>query len=98
MRKQHQQVWPAAIAAIEKGIPDVIGDNDRWDAAHEDGVIDDEQYHRFQRAVETLYDRTDGGDWPIYTRKKDSESRAQSGAEAGKSPPRVSAGRHETAR
>ena len=37
-----------------------------WKAARRDHVIDDEQYQRFQRAVETLYDTYDVGGRTVY--------------------------------
>ena len=67
MRKMHQQLWPAAIAAIEKGTPSVIGDNDIWELAHQYEVIDDELYRRFQQAVQRLYDCSDVEGKPVYT-------------------------------
>ena len=70
MRKKHQQLWPAAIAVIEKGTPNVISGG-MFDMAHGDGLIDDEQYERYQRAVQSLYEGTDVDGRPVYTLKKD---------------------------
>ena len=70
MREKHQQLWPAAIAAIEKGSPSLIGDNGVWESAYQDGVIDDRQYARYQHAVQSLYDRRDVEGQPVYTLKK----------------------------
>ena len=77
MRKKHQQLWPAAIAVIEKGTPNVISGG-MFDMAHGDGLIDDEQYERYQRAVQSLYEGTDVDGRPVYTLKKDPASCAKS--------------------
>jgi hypothetical protein len=91
-RKNHQQLWPAAIAAIEKGKPSLMVDragrmpeelevlapyHGLWTVAHQAGLIDDEQYNRFQQAVETLYERTEVEGMSVYTLKKDPRSRAK---------------------
>jgi hypothetical protein len=90
-RKNHQQLWPAAIAAIEQGKPSVMLDPagcmpeqsevfaanvGMWSLAHEDGLLDDEQYNRYQRAVDTLYDRSYVDEISVYTLKKDPPSHA----------------------
>jgi hypothetical protein len=92
-RKNHQQLWPVALAAIEQGkasvlvdlagcMPnedepkDVAVDSGWWGVAHRDDVIDDEEYSRYQEAVNTLYERSYVKGMWVYTLRKDPGSRA----------------------
>ena len=83
-RRYHQQLWPPAIAAIERGEPILVMDCAKasadktvldttysvWRKAHDDGVIDDEQYARFRAAIERLYDPVFVDEGLAYARKK----------------------------
>ena len=68
-KRPYLEMWRRVIADIERDKPTLIVDQQIWAAAHQIKAIDDEQYHRFLRVVESGYEPVTAGKVTAFVRK-----------------------------
>ena len=68
-KQPYREMWRRAISDIEHGNPTLIVDNQIWAIAHENKVIDDDQYNRFLQVVKSRYESVTAGKVTAFVRK-----------------------------
>ena len=71
-KQPYLEMWRRAVADIEHGRPTLIVDQHVWAVAHQNKVIDDDQYNRFLRIVNSRCDSVMAGEVTAFAQRRKS--------------------------